>query len=163
MSSLAPTMRREFRPAADTEALAARVTDAVRGAAPNGLDSRSVTESGLSTEMMLGLVVYCYAEGTLASDQIEHRVRENPALRQRFGDKLPGAPEIRRFRRLHAERIRAALERVLASGSPSQARVRGGDGTFRPCLHHAAESESRARAAALLDEARFLDCISQDW
>src|SRR6185503_8125492 len=67
----------------------------------------------LSGQSLLGVVSYCYAKGVFTSEDIERKLRHDPALKAACGDDLPDSGVIRRFRRLNRQSILATLERLF--------------------------------------------------
>ena len=77
-------------------------------------------KGGLPTRLPIGrprilltLLVYSYASGLYASEQIEDRVTSNPVLRYLSAGARPTWHDLRRFRRQHRPLIQAALGRAI--------------------------------------------------
>jgi hypothetical protein len=79
---------------------------------------------GLPLKEMLGVITHCYARGIFCSKDIAEALRQEPALRQALGRKLPNEEAIRTFRRRFATEIEDALEslyRAYPEGGPAPA------------------------------------------
>ena len=63
--------------------------------------------------ILLTLLVYSYASGTYASEQIEDRVTSDPVLRYLSAGARPTWHDLRRFRRQQRPLIQAALGRAI--------------------------------------------------
>jgi hypothetical protein len=110
----------------------------------------------LNLEAMLGVISYCYAKGVVSSREIEEHLWRNAAFLSAFGEDLPTARTIRRFRRQHREAILATVESALqhfgrrCSEPPPDTATAG-----EPACK---SSESpHARAQQLVDAARLMD------
>ena len=88
---------------------------------------------------VLALLVYHYAQGVLASHDIECVLRTDPRLRLLCRDEFPDWRQLRRFRRLNHGVVSKCLARVLSE---------------EPALtaHSSANAEQRLSEAAVLDE-----------
>ncbi len=67
-------------------------------------------EFGMPLAQMLGIVCHCYARGVFRSDDVAALIRNEKALREAFGRKLPDGPAVRRFRRRYADQLEETLE-----------------------------------------------------
>jgi hypothetical protein len=67
----------------------------------------------LRVEAMLGVITYCYVKGVFDSGEIERRLWQDAAFLATFGDGLPTAQGIRRFRRQHHAAILATIENAM--------------------------------------------------
>lgn len=67
-------------------------------------------EFGMPLAQMLGIVCHCYARGVFRSDDVAGLIRNEKALREAFGRKLPDGPAVRRFRRRYADQLEETLE-----------------------------------------------------
>jgi transposase/IS5 family transposase len=63
--------------------------------------------------MMLGLLIYCYAQGIFSSRQIERATRQHVSVRYLSGDTHPDHDTIAKFRRENGELLRSAFVQVL--------------------------------------------------
>ena len=63
--------------------------------------------------MMLGLLIYCYANGTFTSRRIETLTHENVAVRLLCADTHPDHDTICKFRRENEELLKSAFHGVL--------------------------------------------------
>ena len=91
---------------------------------------------------LLALLIYHYAQGTLASHDIESTFWTDPQLRLLCRDRLPDWRELRRFRRLNRELVCECLAQVLAQET---------DRTEKQSSA-ADEAKQRLSEAAILDE-----------
>ncbi len=67
----------------------------------------------------MGVVGHCFARGLYCSKDIAQALQDEPALREKFGRKLPGEEAIRRFRRCFAHELETTLG-TLYKADPSQ-------------------------------------------
>lgn len=67
-------------------------------------------EFGLPLKEMLGVISHCYVKGVFCSKDIAALIRQEPALREALGRRLPSEEVVRRFRRHYAEAIEETLE-----------------------------------------------------
>ena len=74
-------------------------------------------EFGLPFAEMLGIVCHCYARGVFRSDDVANLIRNEKALRDAFGKKLPDGPAVRRFRRRFADHLEETLETAYRTQS----------------------------------------------
>jgi len=95
---------------------------------------------------LLALLIYHYAQGTLASHDIESTLWTEPQLRLLCRDRLPNWRELRRFRRLHHEVVHDCLAQVLAQKNCSTP----------------TQSSASDEAEQRLSEAAFLDNLFAD-
>ena len=122
----------------------------------------------LPGEGMLGAVSYCYAKGVYTSEEIEHKMRRDPQLRESVQGEVPNANAIRRFRRLNRGAIQQTLEKAFGfmrtkkppmppplPGQPAnpQAGQTPGDSTL---------VLSKREAADRLQQAAFIDNMSKE-
>lgn len=63
--------------------------------------------------MMLGLLIYCYAQGVFSSRQIERATYQNVSVRYLAGNTHPDHDTIAKFRRENAALIRSAFVQLL--------------------------------------------------
>jgi transposase len=82
------------------------------------VSSASVNRRGTGSEqyppgMMLGLLVYCYAQGTFSSRQIERATYQNLSVRYLAANTHPDHDTIAKFRRENATLIRSAFVQLL--------------------------------------------------
>jgi transposase len=63
--------------------------------------------------MMLGLLIYCYAQGLFSSRQIERATYRDLSVRYLSGDTHPDHDTIAKFRRDNGELLRSAFVQVL--------------------------------------------------
>jgi len=64
-------------------------------------------------EAMLGVISYCYTKGLFNSEEIERRLWEDEDFLATFGEEIPSAQQIRKFRRRHRPHIVAVIEQAL--------------------------------------------------
>ena len=127
-------------------------------------------------QMLLTLLTYCYATGTLATEEIERKIENDATVRYLCARTYPDGATLRQFRRYHRERIKATLSQLLrrawrhthrkgekeASGSPGADRCRWpaefwpGSSRARTELDFDHEAERR------IVEATQLDCMALD-
>lgn len=81
-------------------------------------------EFGLPKARMLGIVAYCYAKGFFRSDDIARAIREEDALREAFGRKLPDGAAIRTFRRRYSDELEDVLESAYREQSSEEGQTR---------------------------------------
>jgi len=70
--------------------------------------------------LMLGLLIYSYATGTLSSRQIERATYENVAVRLLCADRHPDHDSICTFRRTNGALLQSGFEQVLAMAAQMQ-------------------------------------------
>jgi outer membrane murein-binding lipoprotein Lpp len=63
--------------------------------------------------MMLGLIIYCYAQGIFSSRQIERATHQNISVRYLTGNTHPDHDTVAKFRRENAALIRSAFVQLL--------------------------------------------------
>lgn len=90
----------------------------VDGLAVLDLSSARLNERGSGDRqyppgMMLGLLVYCYAQGIFSSRRMERATYQNLSVRYLAGDTHPDHDTIAKFRRENAELIRSAFVQLL--------------------------------------------------
>ena len=88
---------------------------------------------------LLALLVYHYAQGVLASHDIECVLRTDPRLRLLCRDEFPDWRQLRRFRRLNHGVVSNCLARVLSEEPTLKA-------------NSSPDAEQRLSEAAVLDE-----------
>jgi transposase len=77
------------------------------------LNERGTGDRQYPPGMMLGLLIYCYAQGTFSSRQIERATYQNISVRYLAGDTHPDHDTIAKFRRENAPLIRSAFVQLL--------------------------------------------------
>lgn len=82
------------------------------------VSSANVNQRGTGSEqyppgMMLGLLVYCYAQGLFSSRQIERATYQNLSVRYLAGNTHPDHDTVAKFRRENAVLIRSAFVQLL--------------------------------------------------
>ena len=105
---------------------------------------------------MLGVISYCYAKGVVSSREIEEHLWRNTAFLNAFGEDLPTAQAIRRFRRQHREAILATIESALQHFWSRRSEVSPETGTTGETARNVSSSP-QVRARQLLDAAMFMD------
>src|ERR1700690_3325581 len=63
--------------------------------------------------MMLGLLIYCYAQGIFSSRQIERATHQHISVRYLTGNTHPDHDTVAKFRRENAALIRSAFVQLL--------------------------------------------------
>jgi len=83
------------------------------------LNQRGTGNEQYPPNMMLGLLIYCYAQGIFSSRQIERATRQNISVRYLTGNTHPDHDTVAKFRRENAALIRSAFVQLLrlAQGS----------------------------------------------
>lgn len=130
-------------------------------------------ENALPAQSLLGVVSYCYAKGVFTSEDIERKLRLDPALKAACGEDLPDSLVIRRFRRLNRTSIVATLEQLFRfrrKHAVTPAGLAAHDLETKPAPHSQAldacgESTIMAahtQAQEHLDKAAFIDNMSRD-
>ena len=110
----------------------------------------------LNLEAMLRVISYCYAKGVVSSREIEEHLWRNDAFLSAFGEDLPTAQTIRRFRRQHREAILATIESALQHFLSRRSEPALGLGTTRETACKASASP-HAQAQQLVDAAMLMD------
>ena len=105
---------------------------------------------------MLGVISYCYAKGVVSSREIEEHLWRNPAFLSAFGEDLPTAQIIRRFRRQHREAILATIENALQHFWSRRSETSPDTGTTGETAPNASSSP-HGRAQQLVDAAMLMD------
>ncbi len=82
-------------------------------------EQQAAEEFGLPVKEMMGVVGHCFARGLYCSKDIANALHDDPALRKKFGRKLPGEKGIRNFRRRFAHELETTLG-ALYKADPSQ-------------------------------------------
>lgn len=129
--------------------------------------------NALSPQSLLGVVSYCYAKGVFTSEDIERKLRHDPAIQAVCGEALPDAHVIRRFRRLHRQSVLAVLERLFrfrrkqaaAPAAPVAHDPKTWSGSSPPARESVGETTllvARTQAQERLDQAVFIDHMSQE-
>ena len=62
---------------------------------------------------LMGLEVYCYAQGIYNSEKLEEAARTDPTLKEFFPDQWPDRRTILKYRRLHRAPIKECLRHVF--------------------------------------------------
>jgi hypothetical protein len=111
---------------------------------------------------MLGAVSYCYAKGVYQSEEIERKMLDDTAICEATGGEVPGAREIRKFRRLNRKSIQATLENAFhqqnqhaQAGAPAVSVAPATDGS--PAAETHSVMISRRQAEDNLNQAAFID------
>ena len=83
------------------------------------LNQRGTGNEQYPPSMMLGLLIYCYAQGMYSSRQIERATHQNICVRYLTGNTHPDHDTVAKFRRENAALIRSAFVQLLrlAQGS----------------------------------------------
>jgi transposase len=83
------------------------------------LNQRGTGNEQYPPSMMLGLLIYCYAQGIFSSRQIERATHQNISVRYLTGNTHPDHDTVAKFRRENAALIRSAFVQLLrlAKGS----------------------------------------------
>jgi hypothetical protein len=116
----------------------------------------SVSGPKLNLEAMLGVISYCYAKGVVSSREIEEHLWRNAAFLRAFGEDLPTAQAIRRFRRQHREAILATIESALQHFWSRRSEPSLDTGTTGETPRNAFSSP-HAQAQQLVDAAMLMD------
>jgi transposase len=77
------------------------------------LNQRGTGNEQYPPGMMLGLLIYCYAQGIFSSRQIERATHQNVAVRYLAGNTHPDHDTVATFRRENAVLIRSAFVQLL--------------------------------------------------
>ena len=77
------------------------------------INQRGTGDEQYPPSMMLGLLIYCYAQGILSSRQIERATRQNVSVRYLTGNTHPDHDTVAKFRRENAALIRSAFVQLL--------------------------------------------------
>lgn len=77
------------------------------------LNQRGTGDEQYPPGMMLGLLIYCYAQGIFSSRQIERATHQNVAVRYLAGNTHPDHDTVAKFRRENAVLIRSAFVQLL--------------------------------------------------
>lgn len=77
------------------------------------LNQRGTGDEQYPPGMMLGLLIYCYAQGIFSSRQIERATHQNVAVRYLAGNTHPDHDTVAKFRRENAALIRSAFVQLL--------------------------------------------------
>ena len=98
------------------------VMDAVKALDLSGaqVNVRGTGSAQYPPSMMLGLLIYCYANGTFSSRRIQTLTHENVAVRLLCADTHPDHDTICKFRRENKELVNAA-RKVRRVGAPNRA------------------------------------------
>jgi transposase len=120
------------------------------------LNQRGTGDEPYPPSMMLGLLIYSYAQGIFGSRQIERATCQNVSVRCRAANPHPDHDTIAKFRRENAALIRSALVQLLrlaqASGLLRLGTV-AWDGTprsgLRPRCPRPSQCEQQAHSDAL--------------
>ena len=94
---------------------------------------------GIPVQDMLGLITYCYVRGVFSSKEIADRLKNEPALRKKFGRHLPDEQGVKLFRRRFAAEIEDLLETSYrAFPSPTDETPAGREATETEIVHRQA-------------------------
>jgi transposase len=77
------------------------------------LNQRGTGDEQYPPSMMLGLLIYCYAQGIFSSRQIERATHQNVSVRYLTGNTHPDHDTLAKFRRENAALIRSAFVQLL--------------------------------------------------
>jgi transposase len=77
------------------------------------LNQRGTGDEQYPPSMMLGLLIYCYAQGIFSSRQIEWATHQNVSVRYLAGNAHPDHDTVAKFRRENAALIRWAFVQLL--------------------------------------------------
>lgn len=77
------------------------------------LNQRGTGDEQYPPSMMLGLLIYCYAQGIFSSRQIERATHQNVSVRYLAGNAHPDHDTVAKFRRENAALIRWAFVQLL--------------------------------------------------
>jgi transposase len=77
------------------------------------LNQRGTGDEQYPPSMMLGLLIYCYAQGIFSSRQIERATHQNISVRYLAGNTHPDHDTVAKFRRENAVLIRSAFVQLL--------------------------------------------------
>jgi transposase-like protein DUF772 len=108
------------------------VTEAVQAVAWPGKGKPHTLANGetMSSELVMTLLVYCYAIGIYASRDIERRCVEDAAARDLCAGQPPDWKTINRFRKTHREPLKQCIAHICEQAL----RIRFGDGPSEPPL-----------------------------
>ena len=106
-------------------------------------------------KMLLTLLLYAYATGVYASEDIAEQCYSNPAFRAICGPEAAASTEIERVRRENRGLLKRGLQQILKRAL--RERYSLGDGLLPPGLRPYVENAALAR----LDLARHLDRSAQ--
>lgn len=143
---------------------------------PAKLNERGTGSEQYPPGMMLGLLIYCYANGVFSSRQIERATHQNLSVRYLAADTHPDHDTIAKFRRENGALLRSAFVQLLQLARASgllklgvlalDGTKLGANATKRKTLTHAevvAElSRLEVRVKELLAAAETADEQSQD-
>jgi hypothetical protein len=128
--------------------------EAIQGVAPNFPGDNFQCEGrGYRPQMLMLLVIYCYATGLYDSGKIEAALEEDLTLRYIRAGSQPDAYVVQRFRHAHRDLIAQILARVVERAWEMRGGADAASGT-RPDFHR--------DAAQRIEQALFLDCIARD-
>jgi hypothetical protein len=138
----------------DKTALIKLALEAIQGVAPNFPGDNFQCEGRrYRPQMLMLLVIYCYATGLYGSGEIEASLEHDLNLRYICAGTRPDAYAVQRFRHAHRDLIVQILARVVERAWE---------------LHEGADAASVVRpdfhrsAAQRIEQALFLDCIARD-
>lgn len=106
-------------------------------------------------KMLLTLLLYAYATGVYASEDIAEQCYSAPAFRSICGPTAPAATEIEKFRRENRGLLKRGLQQILIRSLRKHFSL--GDGLLPPGLRPHVENAALTR----LDLARHLDRSAQ--
>lgn len=128
--------------------------EAIQGVAPNFPGDNFQCEGrGYRPQMLMLLVIYCYATGLYDSGKIEAALEDNLTLRYIRAGARPDAYVVQRFRHAHRDLIAQTLARVVERAWEMREDAGAASGV-RPDFHR--------DAAQRIEQALFLDCIARD-
>ena len=138
----------------DKSALIKLALEAIQSVTPNFPGDNFQCEGrGYRPQMLMLLIIHCYATGLYDSGKIEAVLEDDPTLRYICAGARPDAYAIQRFRHAHRDVIVQILARVaeraweLREGADAAADV-------PPDFHR--------DAARRIEQALFFDCIARD-
>ena len=142
-----------------TDSLALCVIRAVDQLYPHLASRTPLTQVGTLFEFrsLLAIVLYCYAAGVFASEDIETAMREDRSFRCLCQDQFPGSAVIRDFRRHYRPSSEICLAAVLAAVEPGSPAME----LARPRLPRPYQS-CADRAAELVEQAMFIDLMTDE-
>jgi hypothetical protein len=138
----------------DETALIKLALEAIQGVVPNFPGDNFQCEGrGYRPQILMLLVIYCYATGLYDSGEIEASLEHDPALRYICAGTRPDAYAVQRFRHAHRDLIVQILARLVERAWELRGGADSASG-IRPDFH--------GNAAQRIEQALFLDCIARD-
>ena len=132
----------------------------------------SPRDSPLPPKEMLGTLTYAYAKGVYRSEDIERKMRQNPAFRAATHGEVPDAKTIRRFRKLNRRAILDTLAKAFrlrrkkAAAEAMQETLPGAQPASAPATGAGTDGETtliaRKEAEQRLDNAAWVDNMLKD-